>query len=86
MLRISEYKSLGLKENKQKVETISSLLGIFIFMNPLHRQLGEQLGPSFTSSSVVVLSTPSLGSCIYQTIPKDGIGSRHYPYASFMWM
>ena len=27
VLRISEYKPLGLKENKQKEETISSLLG-----------------------------------------------------------
>ena len=35
VLRISEYKPLGLKENKQKVETISSLLGNFIFLNLL---------------------------------------------------
>ena len=27
VIRISEYKPLGLKENKQKAETISSLLG-----------------------------------------------------------
>ena len=35
VLRISEYKPLGLKENKQKAETISNLLGNFIFSNLL---------------------------------------------------
>ena len=40
VIRISEYKPLWLKENKQKAETISSLLGNFVFTNPLHRQLG----------------------------------------------
>ena len=35
VIRISEYKSLGLKENKQKAETISNLLGNFIFSNLL---------------------------------------------------
>ena len=27
VIRVSEYKPLGLKENKQKAETVSSLLG-----------------------------------------------------------
>ena len=35
ILRIPEYKPLGLKENKQKAETISNLLGNFIFSNLL---------------------------------------------------
>ena len=35
VIRISEYKPLGLKENKQKAETISNLLGNFIFSNLL---------------------------------------------------
>ena len=35
VIRISEYKPLGLKENKQKAEMISSLLGNSIFSNLL---------------------------------------------------
>ena len=89
VIRISEYKPLGLKENKQKAETISSLLANFVFMNlldPSPQAARSVARPSLTPSTFVVLSTPSLGSCIYQAIPKDGIGPRHHPYASFMWM
>ena len=68
---------------------ISNLLGNFIFSNLLDPP--PQAARSVARATLhiiflVILSTPSLGSCIYQAIPKDGIGSCHHPYASFMWM
>ena len=74
------------KRKQQKAKTISSLLGK-LYLHKSSPQAARSVARAILHIFFrCVLSTPSLGSYIYQAIPKGGIGSRHHPYASFMWM
>ena len=82
------YKSIGLIWNKQKMEAVAGLQAFLHLELHLHRQhlsiaRASKL-QSYHPSSLASNSWSDPASC--QTIPKDGISSRHHPYASFKWM
>ena len=79
------YKPIGLNWNKQKTVAVAGLQAILQLELHLHRQhLSIARASKFQSYHPSLLASNSRSdpaSC--QTIPKDGIGSRHHPYASF---
>ena len=87
-VQIIFYKPIGLKWNKQKAVTVAGLQAFLHLELHLHRQhLSVARASRLQSYHPSVLASNSWSdpaSC--QTIPKDGIGSRHHPYASFKWM
>ena len=76
---------IGLKGNNQKMEAVARLLGI-LHLDVLPPQANLSEARVVLIFSINVLIDLRVGSCIYQTIPKDRIGSHHHPYASFKWM
>ena len=79
------YKPIGLNWNKQKTVAVAGLQAILHLELQLHRQhlivaRASKLQP-YHPSVLASNSCSDPASC--QTIPKDGIGSRHHPYASF---
>ena len=87
-VRIIYYKPIGLKWSKQKTIVVAGLQAFLHLELHLHRQhLSVARTSKVQSYHLSVLASNSLSdpaSC--QTIPKDGIGSCHHPYASFNWM
>ena len=82
------YKPIGLNGTNRKTETVAGLQGILHLELQLHRQhLSVARASKLQSYHPSLLASNSCSdpaSC--QTIPKNGIGSRHHPYASFEWM
>ena len=79
------YKPIGLNWNKQKTVAVAGLQAILQLELHLHRQhlsvaRASKL-QSYHRSFLASNSCSDPASC--QTIPKDGIGTRHRPYASF---
>ena len=76
------------KWNKQKTEAVAGLQAILHLELQLHRQhlSVAQASKSSIVPSIVVGVELLIGPCILPSYPKDGIGSRHHPYASFKWM
>ena len=67
------------------MEAVARFLGI-LHLDVLPPQANSRKGRVVLNPSFNVVIDLRDGSCIYQTIPKDGIGSPHHPYASFRWM
>ena len=84
MYKFFWYKPTGLKGNKQKMEAVARFLRI-LHLDVLPPQANLCEARVILSSSIKVIVDLWVGSCIYQIIPKDGIGSCHHPYASFKW-
>ena len=76
---------IGLKGNKQNTEAVARLLGV-LHLDVLLPKANLSEARVVLSPSFKVIVDLQVGSCIYQTIPKGGIGSCHHPYASFGWM
>ena len=66
------YKPIGLKGNKQKAEAVARLLGI-LHLDFLPPQSNLSKTWTVCSSSINVVIDLRVGSCLYQTIPKDEI-------------
>jgi len=87
-VRFFYYKPVGLNWNKQKTVAVTGLQAFLHLELHLHRQhlsvaRASKL-QSYHPSLLMSNSCSDPASC--QTILKDGINSRHHPYASFKWM
>ena len=67
------------------MKAVARLLGI-LHLNVLPPQANLSEARAVLNSSINVIVDVRVGSCIYQTIPKNEIGSRHHLHTRFKWM